>query len=40
MAFKECITPEELEALPYAAFDGKITVVDTLGPTFDAAIRY
>ena len=40
MAFKECITPEELEVLPYAAFGGKITVVDTLGPTFDAAIRY
>ena len=40
MLYKESISPEELEHLPLAAFGGKITVVDTLGPSFDNAIRY
>lgn len=38
--FKISITPEEIEKLPLAAFPGEITVVDTLGPAFDAAVRY
>lgn len=40
MQYKESISLEELEHLPLVAFGGKITVVDTLGPAFDNAIRY
>ena len=40
MQYKPSISPAELEQLPAAAFEGKITVVDGPGPDFDAAIRY
>lgn len=40
MPYRESISQEELERLPLTAFDGKIIVVDQLGPVFDAAIRY
>ena len=38
--FKISITPEELEDLEYTAFPGKIRVIDSVGPAFDAAVRY
>lgn len=38
--FHNSITPEEIDALPKGSFSGKITVIDSLGPEFDAAIRY
>ena len=38
--FKESITPKELEALDYASFPGKITVIDSVGAEFNRAITY
>ena len=38
--FKESITPKELEALEYASFPGKITVIDAVGAEFNRAITY
>ena len=40
MQYRESISPEELERLPLVAFEGKITVIDTLGSAFDNAVRY
>ncbi len=38
--FIKCVTPEEIAALPLAAFEGEITVIDGPGKEFDSAIRY
>ena len=38
--FKISISAEELEALEYASFPGKIRVIDAAGPAFDGAVRY
>lgn len=38
--YKKSISPEEIDKLPFASFPGKIQVIDTLGPEYDAAIRY
>lgn len=38
--FKESITPKELEALEFASFPGKITVIDSVGAEFNRAIAY
>lgn len=38
--FKESITPKELEALEFASFPGKITVIDSVGAEFNRAITY
>lgn len=38
--FKERITAEEIEALEYASFDGKIKVIDSFGKEFDDAVNY
>lgn len=38
--FKESITSKELEALEYASFPGKITVIDAVGAEFNRAITY
>ena len=40
MPYRESISQEELEQLPLAAFDGEIVIIDSLGPAFDAAVRY
>lgn len=38
--FQSCITPEELENLPLAAFDGEIVVIDKLGVKYLRAVDY
>ena len=38
--FRHSINPEEIEGLPQAQFEGKIEVIDRLGPAFDSALRY
>ena len=40
MQYRESISQEQLEGLPLAVFEGKITVVDKIGPAFDEAVRY
>ena len=40
MQYKESISPEDMEGLPLAAFEGKIFIIDRVGPEFDEAIRY
>lgn len=34
------IDAEQIKTLPLIFFDGKITVIDTLGPEFEKAVRY
>lgn len=34
------IDAEQIKTLPLIFFDGKITVIDTLGPEFERAVRY
>lgn len=34
------IDPEQIKTMPLIFFDGKITVIDTLGPEFEKAVRY
>lgn len=38
--FAESTTTEEISLLPLASFSGSIAVIDSVGPQFDAAIRY
>lgn len=38
--FSESITPQELERLEYASFQGKIYVIDSVGAEFNRAISY
>ena len=38
--FKTSITPEEIEPLPLAEFPGKIILIDSMGPSFERAVRY
>ena len=38
--FKESITPKVVEALEYAAFPGRIIVIDAVGADFNRAITY
>ena len=38
--FQISISPEEIGALELASFPGEIVVIESLGPAFDAAIRY
>ncbi len=38
--FKERISAEEIEALEYAAFRGRIVVIDSPGEEFDNAVNY
>ena len=38
--YRISISPEEIGALPLAAFDGEIIVVDQPGAVFDDAVRY
>lgn len=40
MSFQISITPQEIEKLPLAAFEGKIQVISEIGPEFEGAIRY
>ena len=38
--FQISITPEEIDKLELAAFDGEICVIDRQGPEYDAAVRF
>lgn len=38
--YRISISAEEIEKLPKAAFQGRIVVIDSLGPEYDKAIRY
>lgn len=38
--FSPCIEPWEIDVLPYAAFPGKIVVIESTGPQYDEAIHY
>lgn len=38
--FKDRISAEDIEALEYAAFKGKISVIDSYGKEFDKAVSY
>ena len=40
MAFKESITPEEIEAMDIVAFNGPISIISTRGKAFDDAIAH
>lgn len=40
MAFQSKISKEEIEKLPKATLEGKITVIDRVGPAYYAAVRY
>ena len=40
MSFQISITPQEIEKLPLAAFEGKIKVIDAPGPELDRAVEY
>ena len=38
--FCESISPEEIQKLDYASFEGKIYVIDSVGAEFNRAIAY
>ena len=38
--YSSSISPQELNALPKAAFTGEIVVLDKLGKAFDEAVAY
>lgn len=40
MSFQLSITPQEIEKLPLAAFEGKIQVITGPGPDYDRAVKY
>ena len=38
--FQISISPEEIEKLELAAFDGEMHIIDSQGPEYDAAVRF